>query len=66
MTAQADSIRRAILAEMDRRGWSQSELGRRAGIAQQQIQRYLSGKREARTDTVERILATLRLKISRT
>ena len=56
------SIRDAIAAEIDRAGWTQRELAKRAGITQPQLSRYLrTGK--ARTELIERLLAVLGLAI---
>jgi transcriptional regulator with XRE-family HTH domain len=58
------AIQTAIRAELDRRGWSQSELARRIGIPQQHVSRMLSSRMDPRCSTVERALAALDLSIS--
>jgi plasmid maintenance system antidote protein VapI len=45
-----DELRTWLSQELDRRGWSHSELGRRAGVSQAAISSTISGDRKAGAD----------------
>jgi transcriptional regulator with XRE-family HTH domain len=51
----------AILVAREAAGWTQSELGRRAGLNRKLVYRLESGKGNVRVDKVVQVLATLRL-----
>lgn len=53
-----------IKEERDARGWTQSELARRAHATQQAIQRYESGEREPKVSAVINIAAALGVTLS--
>ncbi len=44
-----------IRAERDRRGWSQRELARRAGVPQYTVSRYEAGVRKLDLDVLEKL-----------
>lgn len=56
-------LRTTIRAAIERLGISQAEAARRAGMSPQALCDYLRGRGEIRTDTLERILAALRLRV---
>ena len=50
-----------IRDERNKRGWSQSELARRAGVSPSVVNRLESGKRVGHADTIARVAAALGL-----
>lgn len=60
---QQQTIRAAIVAAMADQAISQSELARRTGITQPRVNQYLTGKRDACTETADKMLAVLGLKV---
>ena len=59
-TNSAD-LGQAILVAREAAGWTQSELGRRAGLNRKLVYRLESGKGNVRVDKVVQVLASLRL-----
>lgn len=56
-------IREAILAELDRRGWTKYRLVIESGVKADPVYKFLAGKRPCTTETIEPILRVLGLKI---
>ena len=56
-------IRETIATELARRGWAKAELARRSGVQRPQVVNYLSGRRDARGETLEKLLQALKLEI---
>ena len=50
-----------LLNELDKRGWSQNELGRRAGLTSGTISNVINGVRTPATDTLKAIASALKL-----
>lgn len=59
----SEEIRIAIIAERDRRGWSNTELARQSGMHRTAIAAYLSGAKDIETKTLERLLDALGLEL---
>lgn len=55
----SDGLKAWLASELDRRGWSNSELARRAGISQAIVSRVLSGDREAGSDFCVKVALAL-------
>ena len=53
----SEKIRRLVAGEIKVSGLSQREVARRAGITHTQVSRYLAGRTEIQTDTLDRLLA---------
>lgn len=58
-------IRKAILAEMKRREWTVYRLIKEASAKPDPVYKYLDGKREITTATLEPLLAALGLKLQK-
>jgi len=56
-------IRETIKSKMKELGINQSELSRRTGERKATISEYLSGKREARAGTIEKMLHELDIRL---
>jgi transcriptional regulator with XRE-family HTH domain len=54
-----DELRAWLSQELDRRGWSHSELGRRASVSQAAISSTISGDRKADADFCVKVAKTL-------
>jgi len=61
MANRVASFRRSVAAAMESQCITQGELAKLAGMSQPSISRYLSGSREIRTDTLQRIADALGL-----
>lgn len=61
--SELNQIRRAIIAELQRRGWSDYRLAAEAGRRPWEITRFLRHGRSITTETLEPILDALRLRI---
>lgn len=59
-------IRQAVIAELARCGWSQSELARAAGLPQPNVSAFLTGRADMTTKRVSLILQALSLTVCRT
>ena len=63
----SNAIRAAILAELDRRGWSKNRLAIQAAatgrITHGFVHRYLSGKADMTTNKVSVLLKILKMKV---
>ena len=55
----SDKLRAWLSEELEQRGWTHSELGRRAGVSQAAISNILSGNREAGADFCVKIAQAL-------
>lgn len=58
-------IRTAVLAEMQRRHWSQSDLARESGVTQPKLSRWLSGAGSISMANAERVLKSVGLRLTR-
>jgi len=56
-------MRQLIRSELERRGWSQRELCRRADMLPHQLCGYLNGTRDIRVKTLVRVLDVLELEV---
>jgi transcriptional regulator with XRE-family HTH domain len=56
-------MRQIIRTELERRGWSQSELARQTGLLRHRVCEYLNGGRDVYAETLLRILDALELEI---
>ncbi len=55
--------RKIIIKELQKRGWTQRELCRRADLFPHQLCEYLGGHRDLYVETLQRILKVLDLEI---
>jgi len=56
-------FRKLIKKEIEKQGLTYVELGRLAGISDQTISNYLTGKSELKNNSIEKLLDILKIKI---
>ena len=65
MYCMATEIGDWLLAELNRRNWSQNELGRRAKISSATVSNLITGAKKPEQETLKSIANALRVQIGR-
>jgi plasmid maintenance system antidote protein VapI len=63
--SELDAIRAAVIAELDRRQMSVSELARLSDVPQPNLSRWLAGDKTITTVTATRVMRALGLEVKR-
>lgn len=65
MKTKNQSLRRAILGEIDRQGWGQSELAEHAGVHRGKLNMWINGNGTLGEPTLDRLIRSLGLVLKR-
>ena len=64
MPATNQTIREAIIAEIERQGLSYYQLAKDSGVSPQQISRFCAGERDLLSDAASKLMEALGLQIT--